>query len=125
MKSPIGSEFPKYNAVFALLFLGALLPFIYISQYIYPSGDDFSFAWKGDMSTNFVETLKGEWLTWNGRYFSKILVLINPISNENYDVYQITPFLLVSIFVASLYTLFKRHLPGNFQQTALLVLSLT
>lgn len=115
----------RYTKQFVFVFICALLPYLLISQYIFPSGDDYSYAWKGAVSTDFTATLIGEWNNWNGRYFSNILVLINPISTENFALYQLASLALIALFLTFNFALVKTRLPVTFSQTFFLVLSFT
>jgi hypothetical protein len=76
-------------------------PFFLLCFYISPSGDDYSYAWVGASSTDFLGTLIGEWNTWNGRYISNVFVLINPIAYGRFDLYQMIPLLLIMLFIVA------------------------
>lgn len=99
-----------------------LAPYLILCLYIFPSGDDYSYAWKGYTSTNFWDTLIGEWKTWNGRYFSNFFVLINPITYGRFDLYRVVPVLLVLVFVLSQYVLTLKFVTASKSQAVIMSL---
>jgi len=86
-----------------VILLVILFPYLYISQYTNPVTDDFTYAFKGK-SFDFWNTYFGEYENWNGRYFSNFLVLINPISKDNFTLYKFIPIILIALtFISLLY----------------------
>lgn len=61
-----------------LVLLVAMLRHLWLALYIHPYADDFSYAVVG-MTTLLGERLVQEYTSWNGRYFSNILVLRSPL----------------------------------------------
>ncbi|MFT6716547.1 MAG: hypothetical protein ACJA0Q_001191 [Saprospiraceae bacterium] len=94
-----GNMMNNSRIYFFLALLICLTPYFLLCFYIFPSGDDYSYAWVGANSTDFLGTLIGEWLTWNGRYISNVFVLINPITYGYFELYQAIPFLLITLFI--------------------------
>lgn len=66
-----------YRILWLLLAL-AFLRHLWIALYVHPYADDFSYAVAG-MRSPLLERLAQEYDSWNGRYFSNILVLRNPL----------------------------------------------
>ncbi len=55
------------------------LPFLYLTLYIHPSGDDYTYAFL-ELKSPFYKAFFDEYFLWNGRYISNILVLKNPLT---------------------------------------------
>ena len=89
----------NYKTSFFLVLLICITPYLLLCFYIFPSGDDYSYAWVGANSNDFIGTLIGEWNTWNGRYISNILVLTNPIAYGHFNLYKTIPIILTSLFI--------------------------
>lgn len=111
----------------ALLLLAALLlPFLGIAFYCHPSADDFAYAWSSK-EIGVVASCQRDYLNWNGRYFSNVLVFLNPISFNSFYVYQLIPVLLIITSLMAIYCfineLFQQFL--NRIQKALLSTLLT
>lgn len=66
-----------YRIAFGLLLL-AVLRHVWMAFFIHPYADDFSYAVAG-RETPLGERLVQEYTSWNGRYFSNILVLRGPL----------------------------------------------
>ncbi len=66
-----------YRLALGILVL-AVLRHLVLALYIHPYADDFSYAVAG-METPLGERLVQEYTSWNGRYFSNILVLRSPL----------------------------------------------
>lgn len=60
------------------MLLVAMVRHLWLALYIHPYADDFSYAVVG-MTTPLGERLVKEYTSWNGRYFSNILVLRGPL----------------------------------------------
>lgn len=67
-----------YRIALGILVL-AILRHLALALYIHPYADDFSYAVAG-METPLGERLVQEYSSWNGRYFSNILVLRSPLA---------------------------------------------
>ncbi len=89
----------KTNYALLIALCVSIFSYCFLSQYIFPSGDDFTYALKGSTTTNFLQSLHAEWLHWNGRYISNVLVLINPIRPNDFFLYRLTPPLLLVGFI--------------------------
>lgn len=68
---------PTRIFVFILLLLG-LARHLWLAWYVHPFADDFSYAVAG-MRTELWARLVQEYTSWNGRYFSNILLLRGPL----------------------------------------------
>ena len=66
------------------------IPFLYLTFYIHPSGDDYTYAFL-ELKSPFYKAFSDEYFLWNGRYISNILVLKNPLTFgfNNIGLYRI------------------------------------
>jgi len=111
------------NKIITVSLLLILLKYVFISFFVHPIGDDFTYAFKGK-NENMISCLIGEYLTWNGRYFSNVLVLINPISFNNFALYKAIPIVLIILSVFSFYYFIKTFMAGSLSKTELFNISL-
>jgi hypothetical protein len=78
-------------------------------MYVHPYGDDLSYAFHGTHSA-LGERLLQEYRTWNGRYFSSILVLRGPLVlgfDLGLKLYRAVPVVLMVLLVHAAYTLLR------------------
>lgn len=81
-----------------------LLPYFLLCFYIFPAGDDFSYASIG--KSNFpLDLILNERYRWNGRYLSNFIVILNPIRYNHFGLYQLNIALLLLIYLFSIYKL--------------------
>jgi Family of unknown function (DUF6056) len=66
-----------FNA-FLVLLAASLLKYAWLALYCHPMADDWSYAHQG-ITRELFPWLKGEYLNWNGRYFSNVLVGRGPL----------------------------------------------
>lgn len=100
-----------------------LLPFIYISLFIHPIADDFTYAVKG-RTYDIFDNLVGEYLNWNGRYFSNLLVIINPITYGWFGLYKVIPIVLIVFTVFAFYIFTSAIFTRNFKSQVKFQISL-
>lgn len=84
----------KNRILITALLVLLLVPYVYIGFYSHPSADDFSYAYKSTLQS-FWANMLGEYNTWNGRYFSNIFLLNNPIHFNRFDWYSYSSLLLL------------------------------
>jgi len=91
------------NKLVGVLIL-CLLPYFLLFAYCHPSGDDFSYAILGSKQGLFP-ALIDEYNLWNGRYFSNVFVLKNPLIFRNswLSIYRIS---LLGIFLSTIISFF-------------------
>ena len=91
------------NKLIGVLIL-CLLPYFLLFAYCHPSGDDFSYAILGSKQGLFP-ALIDEYNLWNGRYFSNVFVLKNPLIFRNswLSIYRIS---LFGIFLSTIISIF-------------------
>jgi hypothetical protein len=73
-----------------ILTLVVLLPYFYLSFFIHPAADDYNYAYL-TISKDWFSEYINQYYTWNGRYSSNILVLLNPIAFKSLFFYRIIP----------------------------------
>jgi hypothetical protein len=83
------------NSLFLLLLFSALLPYGILCFYALPFADDFCFGWTASENIPFLQKFLKQYLNWNGRYTSDVLVNFHPITDGRLWVGQLT--LLVSL----------------------------
>lgn len=114
MKKKILNSFLSDNFLIFLLIL-LILPLIFLCLYIHPSADDYIYAsWY-----KLPEGAHGYWayqvwnyLSWNGRYFSTLLLTGNPLVFHSLTAYRLIPVCITVLFYISGYYLLKSLLPG-------------
>ncbi|MBL7945914.1 MAG: hypothetical protein JNN32_07595 [Flavobacteriales bacterium] len=87
-----------YRVALGVLLL-ALLRHLWLALHIHPYADDFSYAVAG-LETPLGERLVQEYTSWNGRYFSNILVLRSPLvlgMAQGLWLYRIAAMLLIAL----------------------------
>lgn len=110
----------SHSSIFKVLLLVAFVPFAWIAFYCHPSADDFAYAWSSRY-LGILASCKRDYLNWNGRYFSNLLVFCNPISFNSFWGYKIMPLVLL---VGSFFSL-KLVLNELFQKTSFVKLNTT
>src|SRR4051812_23825810 len=96
----------SYNTILILSLLLLLAPAIYLSFFAHPIADDYGYTNISLKNTLFSECLN-QYLTWNGRYTSNILVLSNPLIIGSLIGYQIIPVLLLILTAASFFVFIR------------------
>jgi hypothetical protein len=79
------------------LLLVALARYLWLAAYVHPYADDLSYAFVG-MHSDLADRLLFEYRSWNGRYFSNILVLRGPMVlgwETGLPLYRLVPVLLL------------------------------
>lgn len=92
-----------------LILLLLLVRHAWVANYVHPYADDFTYAVKGRES-GLLERLALEYRYWNGRYFSNLLVLRNPIvlgMEQGLPLYRTIPVLLMVLAVSAAYLVLR------------------
>ena len=77
------------------------IPFLYLTFYIHPSGDDYTYAFL-ELKSPLINAYLDEYFLWNGRYFSNFFVLKNPLTFgfNNIYLYRFIVFVIqISLFL--------------------------
>ena len=90
-----------------------LIEHVWLAQFAHPMGDDWSYAYQG-IERDLLPWLKGEYLHWNGRFFSNLLVVKGPLvlGVDQLWLYRLMPVALMLITVMALVAL-VRSLTGT------------
>lgn len=91
------------------MLLLALLRHLWLATYVHPYGDDLSYAVAG-LRFPLMERLLREYDSWNGRYFSNLLVLRNPMVlglEGGLSLYRLAPVALMLLTVGGAYALVR------------------
>ena len=96
----------KAPIIFLIGIVLLLLPYLLISVYCNPSLDDYSYAYNGQHYSLFFNCTR-DYLNWNGRYFSNILVFLNPMAFDAILVYKAIPVILIVFTFISLFYLLR------------------
>lgn len=112
------------NKLIGVLFL-CLLPYLILFSYCHPSGDDFSYAVLGTKQDLFP-ALIDEYNSWNGRFFSNIFVLKNPLVFRDswLWVYRISLFGIFVFTILSVFCFFNYFLKRIVNRRLILIITL-
>jgi hypothetical protein len=95
-----------------LILIVALLPYLYTCFYALPFADDFCFGWTASEKVSFAHKFLKQYLHWNGRYTSDVLVNFHPLITGSLFRYQLAAFAAILAFPCVLF-LFIRHWVKN------------
>jgi hypothetical protein len=98
----------KNLLVIVLLLLAALLPYFIICFYALPFADDFCFGWTSSQDIPFVQKFLNQYLKWNGRYTSDVLVNLHPLTSGKLIKYQLSLFAALLAMPVSLYVFIQQ-----------------
>ena len=85
---------PKLYFLFFLLVI-AFIPYLIICFYALPFADDFCFGWTASENISFLQKVLKQYLHWNGRYTSDVLVNLHPLTTGSLLLYQLASFISV------------------------------
>ncbi len=97
------------HIAFVLLLLLTLLKYLWLAGYAHPVADDYCYAAKSAGQTLW-QWSKGEWLYWNGRYTSNLLMIHGPVTwaGDLLIGYRLIPVLLIAATYLSAWFLMRR-----------------
>ncbi len=99
--------FNNENKIWGFILAFTVLPFIFISFFAMPMGDDFHFGDVG-RNNNTINAVKFWCNNWNGRYTSDLfLTIFNPLSYNCLDYFWLPPLALIFGICLSVYILIK------------------
>lgn len=108
-----------------LVFCG-FLPYFIISLFVNPLFDDFLYA-ADALEYGLLQAQFEKYQNWSGRYFSNVILMIDPITWGKFQIYKIFPIILIILTVLSFYflleTIIRHHF--NFKQKFLFASLLT
>mgnify|MGYP000913829915 CR=1 FL=1 len=95
----------RYRTLIVVLLIIAFLPFCYVCLYALPYADDFCIGWELMQGKPLLTSIADQYLYWNGRYTSDVLINLHPIATGSLAVYSLVVFisLLATPFVYYLF----------------------
>ncbi len=99
-----------------LALVAALLPFLYTCFYAMPFADDFCFGWTSAENISFIHKFLNQYLHWNGRYTSDVLVNLHPLATGNLTGYQLVAFFSIIALPAVIFILARNRVDGTINQ---------
>src|SRR4051794_11162895 len=113
---------PKRFLVTLLVLLLLFFPLLWISQYNYPSGDDYIIALQAK-KLGALEATKWWYFNWSGRYSFLFLQSLISSSNDWLTLYKIFPLMLFPAGFACLHYFVRAFFGREFNRTTLFILS--
>ncbi len=99
----------KYVWLIAIVFL---IPFLFIAFYAEPIADDYAYAYRLQIRP-FWEAYSHEYFSWNGRFISNLLVLLNPYLIAYRWLYHLSGLAVIISLVLSTCFLLKPFFKKN------------
>src|SRR5436305_335221 len=84
----------------------AIVPYAALMAFAHPVADDLAFAAAANVE-GFWPALRIQYFTWNGRFASDVLALLNPIQTGSVLAYRLMLFALFVLTFAALYALVR------------------
>ncbi|HRO39399.1 MAG TPA: hypothetical protein PLV70_09975 [Flavobacteriales bacterium] len=97
------------HRTFLALLACSLVKYVWLAAYAHPVADDFCYAAKSRGMGLWAWSM-GEWMTWNGRYASNLLMVHGPLTwwNDPLIGYRLVPVLLLALTFLSAWFLLRR-----------------
>src|SRR3954447_1739769 len=95
---------------FVIALLAAIAPYVLLAMYAYPGADDFDYAMDTRLE-GYWAAFAHQYLGWNGRFASNVLVLANPMVSGSVVAYKIVAVAMFAATLAAVYA-FARVLGG-------------
>jgi len=99
--------------VILVLLLVALFPYLLTCFYALPFADDFCFGWTASENIPFVQKFLNQYLHWNGRYTSDVLVNLHPLTTGSLLFYQCICFVSILSMLCVVFILVRKFLSNN------------
>lgn len=123
-KKQIGTRSALF--VFAALLVLSMVKYFRLALYAHPVADDFCYAAKSRGMALWNWSFS-EWLNWNGRYASNLLMILGPLTWSSHFLtgYRMVPIILLCLTTAAFWFLLRRITQGAFMVREYLVAALT
>lgn len=94
---------------YAALLVLSVAPYLWLAAYAHPVADDYCYAAKSAGQTLWQWSM-GEWLYWNGRYASNLLMIHGPLtwSGNMLAGYRLMPLVLIALTFLGAWFLLRR-----------------
>jgi hypothetical protein len=83
------------KSILLILLIAAFLPYLYTCFFALPFADDFCFGWTASEKIPFIQKFLNQYLHWNGRYTSDVLVNLHPLTTGSLFLYQLVAFVSI------------------------------
>lgn len=95
--------------LFALLLVGSLFKYFWLATYAHPVADDFCYAAKS-LGMSLWDWSYSEWMYWNGRYTSNLLMIHGPLSwtTDFLPGYRAVAMVLIGLTFLSFWYFFRK-----------------
>ena len=97
-----------------LFLLVALLPYLFTCFYALPFADDFCFGWTASEKISFAQKFLKQYLHWNGRYSSDVLVNFHPLICGSLLKYRLVSLFAILAFPFVHFVFIRSWLYNNF-----------
>ncbi len=116
-------KYLKLNYLVWVIFGVVFFEFLIISRYNHPVLDEYAYA---NMFKQFgyIDTYINHYFKWGGRYLSNSLVLIQPLSFNNFTLYKVYPILSILSTVVVFYFFMKTIMYTNNRKEILTVVAI-
>ena len=104
----------KARILLSLFLLVALLPYLYTCFYALPFADDFCFGWTASEKISFAQKFLKQYLHWNGRYSSDVLVNFHPLIWGSLLKYRLVSLFAILAFPCVLFVFIRSWCYDNF-----------
>jgi hypothetical protein len=94
----------KYKWLLLIFLILLFFPYLYISRFANPVADDLIYAFNGKNHALFKLLIR-DYLNWNGRYSSNVLVFTNPMSYDSLIAYKLAPVVILALTACSYFFL--------------------
>ena len=91
---------------YAAALAAALAPYVAVAAYIHPTADDFGYA-LDTRAEGYWAAQRHQWVTWNGRFASNLLVLANPMVGGSIAIYRLAAVAMIAATIAASYLLVR------------------
>ncbi|HVX49488.1 MAG TPA: DUF6056 family protein [Chitinophagaceae bacterium] len=95
------------NRLLVLAGIYIAIPFLWVSVYNQPAGDDYFTAVR-DANTSLGTALHDSYFSWSGRYFALVVARINPLLYHSTAAYKVYPVALLLLFSGALFALVRQ-----------------
>lgn len=93
---------PNRTKTYTWLFAALLLHYLVLCFFAHPIADDLTYSYK-TMAWGYWHTQQYEFLNWNGRYFSNLILLANPMVWGSLMGYRAAAFILILLIPITFY----------------------
>lgn len=97
------------------LLAALLLPYVALCFFAHPVADDLTYSYK-TMAWGYWQAQQHEFSYWNGRYFSNLILLANPMVWGSIDLYRVAALMLILLIPIVVYLTLSVFFSKEFSQ---------